>query len=110
VLTDRKQTIFVRQLKSIVDENPDRNNDCGAKIVHTNSVFKPKPALSVIGTFFQSAGHDANVLRDKRASLVDELRRYHLLAVKFTDSGEEEVLQLCNSDRHELLAYPYFLL
>jgi hypothetical protein len=91
VLTDRERMTVERQMKNIVDEDPHRNNDCGAIIVHANSAFKPKPALSAISTFFQSVGHDANIIRDKRAFLVDELRCHHLLALKFTDSGEDEV-------------------
>jgi hypothetical protein len=94
VLTDRERTTVEREVKNIVSEDPDRSNDCDTTIVQSNSIFKPKPALSVISAFLQSVGHDENVLRDKRASLVDELRRYRLLAVEFTDSGEDQVSAL----------------
>jgi hypothetical protein len=77
--------------------------------VHTNSAFKPKSALSAISTFFQSVGRDADIFLDKRASRVDELRRYRLLAVKFTDSGEDEVsaLQFWSTYATGLLSLPF---
>ena len=66
----------------------------GASLPHTNSVSNPKPTVSVISAFLQSVGHDSNVSKEKRASLVDEFRRYRLLASKFTDSIEDQASAL----------------
>ena len=94
VLTDRERTTVEREVKKILSADPDRSNESSASTGQTNVVSTLKPTLSVISVFLLSVGHDANVTKDKRASLVDELRRYRLLASKFTDSGEDHVSPL----------------
>ena len=94
VLTDRERTTVEREVKQIANNDPDRTVDSCIAITHTNSVSAPKPHVSVISAFLQSVGHDSCVSKEKRASLVDEFRRYRLLAPKFNDSREDQASAL----------------
>ena len=88
LLTDRERTMIERELKKIVSNDADRCNEPSAAVSHTGSITVSKASVSVVSAFLQSVGHDSNISKDKRSSLVDEFRRYRLLASKATDSTD----------------------
>jgi hypothetical protein len=94
VLSDRERTMVEREVKKLSNDDSDRDGEYCGTIPHPNTVSIPKPSNSVISAFLQSVGHDSNVTKAKRASLIDEFRRYRLLASKFTDSREDYVSAL----------------
>lgn len=77
-----------------MNNDADRNNESSAAVSHTSSVAMPKASVSVVSAFLQSVGHDSSVSRDKRSTLVDEFRRYRLLASKATDSTDDHTSAL----------------
>ena len=94
VMNDRERTTVEREVKKIANDDPDRSIDSCITIPHTNSVSTSKTPVSAISAFLQSVGHDSCVSKEKRASLVDEFRRYRLLASKVTDSREDQASAL----------------
>ena len=94
VLADRERTMIEREVKKIVNHDSDRSNESSAAVSHKSSMAVSKASASVLSAFLQSVGHDSHVSRDKRSSLVDEFRRYRLLASKTTDSTDDHTSAL----------------
>ena len=89
VLADRERTMIEREVKKIVNHDSDRSNESSAAVSQTSSIAVSKASASVVSAFLQSIGNDSHVSKDKRPSLVDEFRRYRLLASKATNSTDD---------------------
>ena len=94
VLADRERTTIEREVKKTVNHDADGSNESSAAVSHTSSIAVSKASVSVVSAFLQVVGHDSNVSKDKRSSLVDEFRRYRLLASKAIDSTDDHTSAL----------------
>ena len=83
-----------REVKKNVNHAADRSNESFATVSHTSSITVSKAFPSVVSAFLQSVRHDSHINKDKRSSLVDEFRRYRLLASKATDSTDDHISAL----------------
>ena len=77
-----------------MNNDADRSNESSPAVSHTSSIAVLKASVSFVSAFLQSIEHDPNVSKDERLSLVDELRRYRLLASKATNSADDQTTAL----------------
>ena len=104
VLPDRERTMVERELKKLSSANPDKSFDSISTSTQSTTECETTSKRTPVNAFLQSVGHESMNTKGKRATLVEEFRRYRLLAAKFMElkDAASSVLQFWSTYAREL--------
>ena len=84
----------------MANHNLEKNVDSTTASAPSTPTPRSKPNVSAVNAFLQSVGHESIHVKGKRATLVDELRSYRLLASKFVCASDGDGATLRFWDTH----------